>query len=308
MIKHKLTIATRESELALAQTEIVKKALLKHYPQLSIELLKIKTEADKKLTITLAKIGGKGLFVKELEEALFAGRADIAVHSMKDVPMHLPDGLTIAAICERDDPRDVFVANDYDTLASLPAGSDVGTSSLRRKTQIASLRDDVNLVNLRGNIQTRLRYLDEGKFAAIILASAGLKRLALTSRINAYFPVDVILPAAGQGAIGIECKRDDKATLALLKPLNHTETFTSVTAERALCRKLGGGCMVPIASFAEIRESNLVVRGSITSLDGKTALRAKETGNLEDAEKLGERAAEDLLGQGAESLLQTFNE
>lgn len=306
MTKRKLIIATRESALALKQAELVKIELLKHHPQLTIEFLGITTEADKQLNITLAKIGGKGLFVKELEEALYAGRADIAAHSMKDVPMNLPPGMTIPAICERDDPRDAFVANQYRSLQALPSGASIGTSSLRRKTQIAILRNDLTLRNLRGNIQTRLKHLDHGDYDALILASSGLRRLGLANRIKTYLPIEESLPAAGQGALGIECREDNETVLALVKPLNHLNTYLSVCAERALCRRLGGGCMVPIASYAEIHHHILTLQACIASLNGKQVLRAHLSGDPNHAEKIGTQVAERLLNLGAEKLLKEF--
>lgn len=308
MTKRKIIIATRESLLALRQAELVKAELLKHHPQLSVEFLGITTEADKRLDITLAKIGGKGLFVKELEEALYDGRADIAAHSMKDVPMDLPEGMLIPAICERDDPRDAFVSNQYQTLATLPSSASVGTSSLRRKTQIAILRNDLTLSNLRGNIHTRLKRLDDGDYDAIILASSGLRRMGLANRIKTYFSVEDSLPAAGQGALGIECREDDEQVISLVKPLNHQNTHACVIAERALCRRLGGGCMVPIAAYAEIHHHTLSLRGLIASLDGRRVLRAHLSGDPENAEAIGTRVAEQLLSLGALKLLKEFSE
>lgn len=308
MTKRKLIIATRESLLALKQTEIIQAALQKLYPNLRIEVLGITTEADKRLDITLAKIGGKGLFVKELENALLDGRADIAVHSMKDVPMELPSDMIIPTICEREDARDAFVSNRYQALSLLPTGASVGTSSLRRKTQLAILRKDLTLTNLRGNIHTRLKKLDDGEFDAIILASAGLKRMGLTNRIQTYLSTDESLPAAGQGALGIECRKEDEAIIEMIKPLNHSQTFACVTAERTLCRRLGGGCMVPIAAYAELHHGILSLRSVIAGPNGMPVLRAHLQGEPNQAETIGHQVAEHLLRQGAERVLKAFEE
>jgi len=305
MTKRHLTIATRESPLALKQAEWVKNQLLNHHPHLAIEFLGITTEADK-LLVNLQKIGGKGLFVKELEEELYAKRADIAVHSMKDVPMILPEGLCLPTICEREEPRDVFVSNHYSSLASLPSGAVIGTSSLRRQTQIRALRSDLTLNNLRGNINTRLARLDKGDFDGLILAAAGLKRMQFSNRITAYLSTDQSLPAAGQGALGIECRIDDEATKALIAPLNHVITFATVSAERAVCRRLNGGCQVPIAAFAEVHHEQLNLRALVANRDGTRILRAEHQGNIKQAESIGERVAEVLIQQGADHILQEF--
>jgi hydroxymethylbilane synthase len=230
MTKRRIVIATRESPLALAQTEIIKKLLLHHYPHLTVEFLGITTQADKRLDILLTEIGGKGLFVKELEEALFDGRADIAVHSVKDVPMDLPSGLVMPVIGKREDPRDAFVSNQYASLLQLPSGASVGTSSLRRQTQIRAVRPDIELRMLRGNMNTRLGRLDKGDFDAIILAAAGLQRLQMGGRIRDYLSTEQSLPSAGQGALGIECREDDKTIIELIMPLNDTATQLNVTA------------------------------------------------------------------------------
>lgn len=306
MTKRRLIIATRESPLALQQSEIVKQQLQLHYPHLSVEFLGITTQADKMLNVTLTQIGGKGLFVKELEEALLDGRADIAVHSMKDVPMVLPEDLVLPVICARDDPRDGFVSNHYQTILELPQGAVLGTSSLRRQTQIKALRRDLHLQNLRGNINTRLNRLDKGDFDALILAAAGLKRLNFSSRIRSYLSVDQSLPAAGQGAIGIECCASNDSVKTLIAPLNHSSTFHCVSAERALCRRLGGGCMVPVAAFAELHHDVLILRGLVANHDGTRILRAKLEGDPKNAECIGMRVAEELIQQGAEKILKEF--
>jgi hydroxymethylbilane synthase len=306
MTKRHLTIATRESPLALQQTELIKGLLLAKHPQLSISFLGMTTTGDKRLDVALAQIGGKGLFVKELEEALFDGRADLAVHSMKDVPMVLPPGLCLPVIGEREDPRDAFVSNHYKSLAELPRSAVLGTASLRRQTQLLAIRSDIEMKILRGNIHTRLSKLDQGEFDAIILASAGLKRMQLRNRISSYLSVEQSLPAAGQGALGIECREDDTATRALIAPLDHPITHHCVEAERALCRHLGGGCTVPIAAFAQIHHDVLTLQGLVSNPRGTRILRVKLSGDPTNAESIGIRAAEELLQQGAEKILREF--
>lgn len=306
MTKRHITIATRESPLALKQTESIKALLQKQHPNLSVDFLGITTQADKRLDVVLTEIGGKGLFVKELEEALYDGRADIAVHSMKDVPMDLPEGLILPVIGEREDARDAFVSNKYATLMQLPAGSVVGTSSLRRQTQLHAIRPDVEWRNLRGNINTRLRKLDEGEFDAIILACAGLKRMGFADRIREVLPTWESLPAAGQGALGIECRAGDDNVLALIMPLNHEITNLCVTAERALCRRLGGGCKVPVAAYAQINHGVLTLRGLVANKNGTRILRSHREGDPKNADEIGTRVADELLQQGAEKILKEF--
>lgn len=306
MKKTLLRIATRKSALALWQANYVKNRLLKSYPKLSVELLEITTAGDKNLNDPLYKFGGKGLFVKELEQALLEGHADIAVHSLKDMPMDIPQGLIIAAICEREDPRDVLIANQVADLASLPMGSVVGTTSLRRMCQLLSLRPDLQIQSLRGNVDTRLRYLDEGKFSAIILAAAGLHRLSLGHRIAEYFSVEQFLPAAGQGALAIESRVSDQNTLELVKLLNHPATNTCVRAERTLNQRLDGGCQVPIGAYATLNAGRLTLQSLVGSPDGKVILRATATSEPEDAENLGVKVAENLLQQGADEILQSL--
>lgn len=306
MTKRHLIIATRESPLALSQAESIKTALLKIHPQLSVELLGITTQADKLLDVTLNAIGGKGLFVKELEEALLDGRADIAVHSMKDVPMDLPEGLCLPVIGKREDARDAFVSNQFSSLAQLPNNASLGTSSLRRQTQIHAIRPDINMLNLRGNINTRLKRLDADEFDALILAAAGLNRMHLHSRIRSYLSIEVSLPAAGQGALGIECRQDDEKLLTLIAALNDDITHTCVTAERALCKRLGGGCQVPVAAYAQIHHQELILRGLVANRHGTRLLRAQLSGNPHQAEAIGLRVAEELLQQGAEKILREF--
>ncbi|MEH6346578.1 MAG: hydroxymethylbilane synthase [Bermanella sp.] len=298
-----LRIATRKSKLALWQAEFVKAELQKLHPQLEVELVTFTTQGDKILDTPLAKIGGKGLFVKELEVAMLDGRADIAVHSMKDVPMEFPEGLGLPVICEREDPTDAFVSNNYKSFEDLPQGARVGTSSLRRQCQLMAARPDLKVSSLRGNVQTRLGKLDNDDYDAIILASAGLIRLELKDRIAEYISEEVSLPAGGQGAVGIECRIDDETTKALLAPLNHKPTSDRVTAERAMNKRLQGGCQVPIACFATLDGEELYLRGLVGSENGDEIIRSEVRGNIAQAEAIGIQAAEDLLSQGAARIL-----
>lgn len=302
--KNQITIASRNSPLALVQTEIIKQHLLTLYPDLTINILGMTTAGDRLLSQPLATIGGKGLFVKELEQAIMDGRADIAVHSTKDMPVVLPDGLSIAAFYKRDDPRDTFVSNDYKTLFDLPPNAIVGTSSLRRQCVIKHLRPDIDLKILRGNIQTRLKKLDNGEYSAIILAAAGLERTALTERASDYFDPEIFTPAATQGIMCIECRTDDIATQQLLKPLHHEPTAICAVAERALNLHLQGGCQVPIGAYATLINNQLHLRGLVGSVDGKTVLRAAATGQADEAEQIGIAVAEKLLKAGAATILQ----
>ncbi|MCJ8297763.1 MAG: hydroxymethylbilane synthase [Pseudomonadales bacterium] len=300
-----IRIATRESKLAMWQAEYVKAELEHHHPDIIVEILGMTTKGDILLDTPLAKIGGKGLFVKELEVAILEKRADIAVHSMKDVPMEFPEGLGLAVICPREDPTDAFVSNNYKSLANLPEGAIVGTSSLRRQALIREHRPDLKIKDLRGNVQTRLRKLDEGMYDAIILASAGLIRLELEQRIRFRLPIDLCLPAGGQGAVGIECRLDDQDTIDLLKPLHHVSSAYCVTAERAMNKRLEGGCQVPIACHAILNEdhSELYLRGLVAKPDGTTILRDEIRGLPGDAEKIGTELAERLLAAGAGEIL-----
>lgn len=297
-----IRIATRKSALALWQAEYVKARLEQAHPGLTVSLVPMVSRGDKLLDAPLAKIGGKGLFVKELETALLENEADIAVHSMKDVPMDFPEGLGLFCICEREDPRDAFVSNTYDSLDALPAGSIVGTSSLRRQAQLLARRPDLKIQFLRGNVNTRLAKLDAGEYDAIILAAAGLIRLGFEERIRSSISVDDSLPAGGQGAVGIECRSVDSEIHALLAPLHHAETATRVIAERALNKRLNGGCQVPIACYALLEGEQIWLRGLVGQPDGSQLLRAEGRGN--DAEALGVQVAEQLLAQGAEAILQ----
>jgi hydroxymethylbilane synthase len=285
------------------QAEHVQSRLMALNPELTVELVTFKTQGDILLDTPLSKIGGKGLFVKELEVAMLAGDADIAVHSMKDVPMEFPEGLELGIILERENPRDAFVSNNYKKLEELPQGAIVGTSSLRRQCQLQNLRPDLVIRSLRGNVQTRLGKLDAGEFDAIILASAGLLRLEMESRIAQYLEPEVSLPAGGQGAVGIELRADDAETLALLKPLQHEVTASRVMAERAMNKRLQGGCQVPIACYAIENEGELWLRGLVGSVDGKQMLTVEYRGPASEAEALGIRAAEDLISQGADKIL-----
>lgn len=302
-----IKIATRESALALWQAEYVKAELEKHHPELKVTLVPMTSRGDKILDVPLAKVGGKGLFVKELEQAMLDGRADIAVHSMKDVPMEFPEGLGLGVICEREDPRDAFVSNRYPDIASLPTGAVVGTSSLRRQSQLLAQRPDLEIAFLRGNVNTRLAKLDAGEFDAIILASAGLKRLGFVERIESYIAPETILPAGGQGAVGIEYRVKDKKILDLLSVLHHERSAVCVTAERAMNKKLEGGCQVPIGGFAELNEEGQVwLRGLVADPNGETMIVDNIMGAPEDAEALGVRLAERLLASGAGEILSAI--
>ncbi|MFV5425577.1 MULTISPECIES: hydroxymethylbilane synthase [unclassified Acinetobacter] len=301
-----LKIATRQSPLALWQAEHIRARLEAMHADLTVELVTFVTQGDKILDTPLAKIGGKGLFVKELEAALMDGRADLAVHSMKDVPMALPEGLSLAVICEREDPLDAFVSNHYASFADLPQGAKVGTSSLRRKCQILKARPDIEIIDLRGNVGTRLSKLDDGQYDAIILASAGLKRLGLEQRIRHTIQPDLSLPAVGQGALGLECRSQDQAVLDLILPLMHAETNICVRAERAFNAYLEGGCQVPIAGYATLQNGQLQIEGRVGSVDGQTILKAVQFGAPEQAEMLGEELAKALLAQGAGELLKAL--
>jgi len=302
--RNKIIIATRGSKLALWQAEWIKSQIKNIHPDMEVELNKIKTTGDKILDVPLAQVGGKGLFVKEIEEAMLRGEADLAVHSMKDVPTDLPEGLHLSAICKREDPRDAFIAGTgISSFHDLPQGARVGTSSLRRMCQLLNKRPDIKITQLRGNVDTRLRKLDEGEFDAIILATAGVKRLGYETRITEKISTQTSLPAIGQGAVGIECRTDDEFINDLLSKLNHEETWVCVSAERAFLKKLEGGCQVPIASHAQLKDGQLMIEGLVGSLDGKTLIKSSIQGKSEDAEPLGTALAEKLLSQGAGEIL-----
>ncbi|MFK0572536.1 hydroxymethylbilane synthase [Endozoicomonas sp.] len=298
-----IRIATRKSALALWQAEYVKQQLEHLHPGIEVELVKMTSLGDRILDAPLAKIGGKGLFVKELENALLENRADIAVHSMKDVPMDFPEGLELGVICPREDPRDAFVSNHYASLDELPQGAVVGTSSLRRQCQILAARPDLTINFLRGNVNTRLAKLDDGQYDAIILAAAGLIRLKMADRIKTYLDTDLSLPAAGQGAVGIELRLDDEVTRQLITPLHDTDTAIRVGAERAMNKRLNGGCQVPIGGFAELNGDQLFLRGLVGSPDGKTIYRSEVQCAASDYESAGIQVAESLLEQGADRIL-----
>ena len=306
MFEKTLKIATRQSPLALWQANYVKDRLQQLYPDLIVELVPMVTKGDVILDSPLAKIGGKGLFVKELENALLNKEADIAVHSMKDVPMQFPEGLGLAVICKREDPRDAFVSNSYRTFAELPQGAVVGTSSLRRQCQLKALRPDLDIRSLRGNVGTRLSKLDNGDYDAIILASAGLIRLGLADRIASFIEVEQSLPAAGQGAVGIECRTDDVQVKQLLAPLADAETTCCVLAERAMNNHLQGGCQVPIGGYAVLQQEQLYLRALVGNVDGSQIIRAEGKSAVKNADVLGVQIAEQLLAQGADKILQSI--
>ncbi|AZU46741.1 porphobilinogen deaminase [Aeromonas hydrophila] len=303
MAARTLKIATRKSPLALWQANFVKDRLEALYPELQVELVPMSTQGDKILDTPLAKVGGKGLFVKELETAMLEGRADIAVHSMKDVPVEFPEGLGLHTICEREDPRDAFVSNRFGQIDELPQGAVVGTSSLRRQCQLRAARPDLVIRDLRGNVNTRLAKLDAGEYDAIILAAAGLKRLEMTHRITAFIEPEQSLPANGQGAVGIECRLDDHELHALLAPLEHPETRIRVLTERAMNRALQGGCQVPIGAYALVQGEEVWLRGLVGSPDGSRVIRDEIRGPLADGEALGHTLAQRLLADGADVIL-----
>lgn len=302
-MKKTLKIATRKSQLALWQANWVKSQLEERNPELNVELVRIMTKGDKILDVPLAQVGGKGLFVKEIEDALLDGRADIAVHSMKDVPTELPPGLHLAVITERADPRDAWFSRSGVSLHDLPQGSLVGTSSLRRQAQLKALRPDLRFEHLRGNVDTRLRKLEEGLYDAIVLAAAGVKRLGLADKVTEYLADDVVLPATGQGAVGIESRVQDADTNALIAPLNHRPTWLAVTAERAFLATLEGGCQVPIAGYAQLDGDTLKLRGLVGSLDGVTLIRGSREGGADDAQLLGKSLGEEILDRGGREIL-----
>jgi hydroxymethylbilane synthase len=304
MSTREIRIATRKSALALWQAEHVKERLQQAHPELLVTLVPMISRGDKLLDSPLSKIGGKGLFVKELETALLEDHADIAVHSMKDVPMDFPEGLGLFCICEREDPRDAFVSNTFSSLAALPLGAVVGTSSLRRQTQLLARRPDLHIRFLRGNVNTRLAKLDAGEYDAIILAAAGLIRLGFQQRITENLDIEHSLPAGGQGAVGIECRSADADIHALLAPLHHADTDVRVRAERAMNKHLNGGCQVPIACYAVLEDEQLWLRGLVGEPTGNRLLEAEQRGSRQQPEALGVAVAEQLLAQGAGAILR----
>jgi hydroxymethylbilane synthase len=303
MTTSRLRIATRKSPLALWQANHVRDALLARNPGLEVELLTMTTQGDKILDTPLAKVGGKGLFVKELELGMLEGRADLAVHSMKDVPVEFPDGLGLAAVLPREDPRDALISNNYSSIDALPQGARVGTSSLRRQCQLRARRPDLEVLDLRGNVNTRLQKLDDGNYDAILLAAAGVKRMGWASRLTEVLAPEQFLPAIGQGAIGIEIRLDDARVAGLVGALNDPQTATRIAAERALNAGLQGGCQVPIAGYSEISHGVIVLRALVGRPDGSELVQGVISGRPEDAEELGQVLADDLLSRGAREIL-----
>lgn len=302
-MRKQIKIGTRGSLLATTQSTWVRKQIEAEHPGITVELVKIVTKGDKILDVPLAKVGGKGLFVKEIEEALLRKDVDLAVHSMKDVPSELPDELHLGIIPPRENPHDAFISTMFAKLADLPEGATVGTSSLRRRAQLAALRPDLKIVDLRGNLDTRLRKLDEGKFQAIILAAAGLNRLGMSSRATGYFTAREMLPAVGQGALGIELRKDDDELLAGLSFLNDANTTIAVAAERAFLHRLEGGCQVPIGAFAEVDGGQVELTGLVASVDGKEVLKDSISGPNAEAQQIGAQLANKLLDMGGREIL-----
>jgi|TARA_B100001250_G_scaffold208423_1_gene178898 hydroxymethylbilane synthase len=302
----KIKIATRRSPLAIWQAEYVKKELIRNHSDIEIQIVRIQTEGDRFLDAPLFDIGGKGLFIKELEEALLSKNADIAVHSMKDVIVELPKGLEISVIMKREDSRDVLISNQYNSIAEIPDNSTVGTSSLRRQSQLKQVNSNILFEDLRGNVETRIGKLDDGKYDAIILAAAGIIRLGLAERITEFISFSHVLPAVGQGAIGIECRTNDETTQQLIAPLNDKDTSLCVLTERAFSRRLNGGCQLPIASHAVIENNQIKVDGLVARLDGSKVIRLQKIGELEDADKIGSSLAEALLDNGADAILKDY--
>jgi hydroxymethylbilane synthase len=302
MQKH-IKIGTRASLLAMTQSTNIKNLIEAQYPGTTVELVKIITKGDKILDVPLAKVGGKGLFVKELEEAMLSREVDMAVHSMKDVPSELPEELHIGVVTKREDPRDAFLSVKYKSFAELPPGAKIGTSSLRRKSQLAALRPDLVIDDLRGNLDTRIRKLDEGVYDAIILATAGLNRMQWSARITSRFSAEEMLPAVAQGAVGIELRKDNAELLAGLAFLRDTETTIAVDGERAFLHRLEGGCQVPIAGFGTVADGKLTLTGLVAAIDGKEILKKQLVGNVADARELGIKLAGELLAMGARRIL-----
>ncbi len=300
-------IGTRGSRLALWQAEWVRQALAERFPDTSVELMIIKTQGDKILDVPLAKVGGKGLFIKEIEEALQDGRVDIAVHSMKDMPAEIPAELDVGAVPERETATDVFISRDGRCLSETSSGSLIGTSSLRRAAQLRNLRPDLQIVALRGNVDTRLRKLESEKLAAVVLAAAGVKRLGLAQRITEHFPEDLMLPAVGQGALGIEIRKQDPRIRSMVAVLDHPATRVAVSGERAFLRRLEGGCQVPIAGYGRVEQQRFTLTGLVAELDGRTVIKHRLSGAVEDAEGIGQALAEILLSRGADEILRKLS-
>ncbi len=308
----KIRICTRQSVLALWQANYVKESLQQLYPDLAIDLHKVVSEGDRTLDIPLHQVGGKGLFLKELEMALLDGTADLAVHSMKDVTVNLPAGLIIPAVCPREDPRDAYISNQYDSLEDMPGGSIVGTCSLRRTSQLKAAYPHLEFSSLRGNVHTRLSKLDCGQYDAIILAMAGLKRLGMEDRIRQAISPDICLPAVGQGVVGIECRADDEKTRGLISPINDPDSATLVATERKVNAILNGGCHAPVAVFAEQwiqkEEAKIRLRAMVGELDGSNLLKSDRIGPYQSSNRLAEEVAGDLMDQGADKILGRFND
>jgi len=302
--KLRIRIGTRKSKLALWQANYIAQKLKEYYPDIEVELVKITTKGDKILDVPLAKVGGKGLFVKEIEEAMLRDEIDIAVHSLKDVPTYFPEGLGLVAITEREDPRDAFLSVKYNSIDEMPKGAVLGTSSLRRKAQVMIKRKDLVIKDLRGNVDTRIRKLEEGEYDGIILAYAGLKRLGLQDKVKQIFEPNYMIPAVAQGFLGIEARLDDEKTKEIISVLNHEESYLRATAERAFLRKLEGGCQVPLAAYSEISDGKLKITGFVSDLTGDRFFRDITEGNIENAERLGEILAEKLLNMGAKEVLE----
>lgn len=307
MSRSKLVIATRNSPLAIAQALWVKNHILAYYPALNVELLGLTTSADKMLHLSLTQFPGKGLFVKELEEALLDHRADVAVHSLKDMPLYLPNGLIMPVICQREDPRDVLISNIDAKPYALPQDMIIGTASMRRQSQLRALYPHVRVDVIRGNIQTRLKRLDQQEFGALIVAAAGIKRLGLEQRIQYYFPVHTMLPSAGQGALALECRATDPVTLKYIQHLHHGDTAVAINAERAFCQQLGVNCQVPVAAYARFTGQKLFLSGLVGKLDGSKLLVAHGSSHREDAVTLGYQLAQSLITQGAQNILHNLS-
>jgi hydroxymethylbilane synthase len=299
-----LRIGTRGSRLALVQSEWVAKEVQARHPEARVELVKIKTKGDKIVDAPLSKVGGKGLFVKEIEDALLKGDVDLAVHSMKDVPAELPKGLDLSVYPKREDPRDAFVSGDFRTVEDLPRGASVGTSSLRRSAQLLRLRPDLRIIPFRGNVETRLRKLDNKEVHAIVLAAAGLRRLGLSDRITAVLSPELVLPAIGQGVLGLEVREDDQMTQGLISFLNDPETELAARAERAFLKELEGGCQVPLAGCARVEKDRIVLDGMVAELDGSVILRQQRSGEKDNPEELGVALARQLKAAGADRILE----
>ncbi|MBK9202663.1 MAG: hydroxymethylbilane synthase [Candidatus Obscuribacter sp.] len=303
-----LTVGTRESRLACLQTDQIVEALKKHYPELELKIHHVTTHGDKVLDRPIAQLGGRGVFVKELEEALFEGTVDLVVHSLKDLPTDMPSGLTLACVLNRDDPRDVFLGDKADSFASLKPGSTVATSSRRRAAQLLALRQDLRFVDMRGNIPTRVRKLQEGQCDAMILAAAGLHRLGLQAHIKQYFELDVMTPAAGQGALAVECRSKDKDIIEMLKNIENPGTRFEITAERAFLDELGGGCSVPAGALCIYKDNQITITGTVAALDGSAVFRASVSGAASDAHALGKALANQLQEDGAEKILEDLRQ